>query len=72
MELYERLEQMLNYLDLTPEAFCRKLDIDINFVNDVKAGKITSLSDELVSKIEETFIVFRAGWLKSDEGEMLK
>ena len=69
---YQRIEKVLNYLNLNPNQVYKQLGIKTPQVfYDIKAGKC-GISKDLANKFQEKYGNINKNWLLTGEGDMLK
>lgn len=72
MNDYQRIENILKYLDITARALSFQLGMKSpQTFYDIKAGKC-GISKDLASKIHEKYDDINVSWILTGEGEMLK
>ena len=68
----EKLQAILDYLQLNASQFSENLGIPAGTLYDIKRGQIKRLSPEILGMIARTYPCFSPQWLLTGEGEMLK
>lgn len=73
MNAKERIEEILNYYELSANAFADRIQIGrAQAIYDILSGKTKSITEKMASKIISAFSDISKSWLMSGEGEMLK
>ncbi len=72
MTASEKIEKILNYLNINAKAFSEVLGYERpQIIYDIQKGKTKRISSDLSNKITSVFPQFNRSWLLADEGEML-
>lgn len=73
MSAAQRLEQVINYLEINAKAFSEELGYERpQIIYDILKGKTKSISENLAIKITSVYSGISRVWLLTGEGEMLK
>lgn len=72
MNSQEKIEKLLNYLEINSKEFSERLGYDRpQIIYDIQKGKTKRISETLANKIISVFPNIRKAWLLADDGEML-